>query len=167
MPGSKSETRYSRDSVMAWAATSWYSVGSIIAIHNRVTTRSMWTGWVIRCISWSKRYFRTKMQFPKQQFPHSHSWNCSDMVWNHEDVLKHLPWPARLPHLNIIYSGQFWRLEWRRESHLQYLWSSLNMFFEKNEERRNNFAREFKKFLDVHSKKYSRCNKTEVCTSPY
>jgi hypothetical protein len=41
-----------------------------------------WTGWVIICILWSRRYFWTMTQFCRTTVPpHSHSWNCSLMVW--------------------------------------------------------------------------------------
>jgi hypothetical protein len=29
----------------------------------------------------------------------------------------------------LNHSGQFWRLEWGIDSHLQHLWSNLKMFF--------------------------------------
>jgi hypothetical protein len=39
-------------SVMVLAAVLWYSVGSIIMLHGRITAREYgtWTGWVISCI---------------------------------------------------------------------------------------------------------------------
>jgi hypothetical protein len=44
MPGSNSETW--GGSVMVWAAISWYSLGPIIALHGRITTREYvdWLG---------------------------------------------------------------------------------------------------------------------------
>jgi hypothetical protein len=63
----------------------------------------MWTGWVIRCILWSRRYFWTTVQFSKMTVPPSHTaGNVQSWFEEHEGKLQYLPWPAQSPNLNII-----------------------------------------------------------------
>jgi hypothetical protein len=64
MPGS-SETR--GGSVMVWAAISLHSILLIplLPFTAKVLQGTTWTGWVIRCIPWSRSYFRTMMQSSK------------------------------------------------------------------------------------------------------
>jgi hypothetical protein len=47
-------------------AISWYSVGPIITLQVKLLQGSAWTGWVTRCIPWSRCYFRTRMEFSKK-----------------------------------------------------------------------------------------------------
>jgi hypothetical protein len=53
MPGSNSETR--GGSVMVWTAISWYSIllVPLLTFIAELLQGNKWTGWVIRCISWS------------------------------------------------------------------------------------------------------------------
>jgi hypothetical protein len=82
-----------------------------------------WTGWVIRCIPWSRRYFRTTMQFSKtttltftQLELFSHGMKTTEANFNiFPDQHNHQIWTS------LDYSGQFWRLEWGSDSQLQRL----------------------------------------------
>jgi hypothetical protein len=68
-------------SVMVLAVASWYSMllVPLLPFMAELLQGSMWTGWVIRCIPWSGRYFQTAMRFFKMTVPQF--WNCSVMVW--------------------------------------------------------------------------------------
>jgi hypothetical protein len=82
---------------------------------------STWTGWVIRCIPLFRRYFRTVMQFSKttvspftqlELFSHglkSMKVNFSIFRGQHNYQI----WTS------LNHSGEFWRLEWVTDSHLQ------------------------------------------------
>jgi hypothetical protein len=54
-------------SVILWAEVSWYSIllVPLLSFMAKLLQGSTWTGWVIRCIPWSKRYFRTMAHFYK------------------------------------------------------------------------------------------------------
>jgi hypothetical protein len=59
--------KHGEDSVMVWAAMSWYSIllVPLLPFMAELLWGSMWTGWVIRCIPWSRHYFRTTVHFSK------------------------------------------------------------------------------------------------------
>jgi hypothetical protein len=46
-----------------------HSVGPLLPLMAELLQGSTWTGWVIRCIPWSKHYFRITMQFSKSTMP--------------------------------------------------------------------------------------------------
>jgi hypothetical protein len=81
---------------------------------------STWTGWVIRCIPWSRRYFLTTMHFSKTTMtPFSqlelftHGLKSMKVKFN---IL-----PGQHNHqigTSLNHSGQFWRLEQGMDSHL-------------------------------------------------
>jgi hypothetical protein len=50
---------------MVWTAVSWYSIllAPLLPFMADLLQRSTRTDWVIRCIPWSRRYFRTATQF--------------------------------------------------------------------------------------------------------
>jgi hypothetical protein len=102
MPASNSETHGRFCDV--WAGISWYSIllALLLPFMAELLQMNTWTGWLIRCIPWSRRYFRTAMQFFKKtmlQFT-----QLGELRWfeEHEGELQHLPWPAQSPYLNII-----------------------------------------------------------------
>jgi hypothetical protein len=54
-----------------------------------------WTDWIIRCIPWSRRYFRTTIHSTKTtMLPFT-------QLELYEGELQHHPWPAESPDLNI------------------------------------------------------------------
>jgi hypothetical protein len=63
--------KYGGDSVMVWAAISWYSIlfVPLLLFMAELLQGNTWTGWVIRCISWSRNYFRTMTHSSKKTIP--------------------------------------------------------------------------------------------------
>jgi hypothetical protein len=113
------------NSVMVWAAISWYSIlfVPLLSIMAKLLQGSMWTGSVITYIPWSRRYSRTTMQFSKTAMP---PFTQLELFSNGSKSMKvnfnifpgqhyHQIWTA------LNHSGQFWRLEWGTDSHLQLL----------------------------------------------
>jgi hypothetical protein len=112
------QLKHRGSSVMVWAATSWCSAGPITTFHGRVTARSTWTGWVIRCIPWSRCYFRTTMQFSKTTMP----------PFTQLELFIH---GLRNMKVNFnIFPGQH-NHRWGTDSHLQRLYCNLKKFFKK------------------------------------
>jgi hypothetical protein len=64
--------------------------------------RSAWTGWVIRCILWSRHYFWTT-QFSRTTMP---PFTQLELSWFEEHESEHLPWPAQSP--DLIITEPFW-----------------------------------------------------------
>jgi hypothetical protein len=69
-------------SMVVWAAISSYSnlLVPLLPFPTELLQGSTQTGCVMRCIPWSRRYFRTTMQFSKTTMPYSYSLNCSVIV---------------------------------------------------------------------------------------
>jgi hypothetical protein len=55
--------KHGAGSMMVWAAISWYSLllVPLLPFTAELLQGSTWTGWVIRCIPWIRRYYRTTM----------------------------------------------------------------------------------------------------------
>jgi hypothetical protein len=70
MPGSISETWERFCGGLGSSIMVQYSVGPIITLHGRVAARQY-----VDVIS------EQRCSFPRRQCPHSHSWNCTVMVW--------------------------------------------------------------------------------------
>jgi hypothetical protein len=78
MPGSNSETRGRFCDSLGSNIVIQYSAGPILPLIAELLHGSTWSGWVIRCIPGSRRYFRRRCSFPRRpKFPHSHYWNRS------------------------------------------------------------------------------------------
>jgi hypothetical protein len=131
MPGSNSETRGRLCYDLGSNIMVQYSVGSITTFMAELREGNTWTGWVIRCIPLSRRYFRTTIKFLKTTVPtfkqqelFSHGLNSIFNIFNgqHNHHIR----------TSLSHSGQFWRLEWGTDSRLQHLWSNLKVFFKKN-----------------------------------
>jgi hypothetical protein len=92
-------------SVMFWAAVSWHSIllVPVLAFMAELLQGStyIWTGWVIRCISLSRRYFQT-VQFSKTAVLPFTAGTVQPCFEEHESELQHLPRSAQSPDLNII-----------------------------------------------------------------
>jgi hypothetical protein len=58
-------------SVIVRATISWYIIllVPLLPFMAKLPQGSMWTGWVIRCIPWSRCYFKTMMQLSKMTKP--------------------------------------------------------------------------------------------------
>jgi hypothetical protein len=96
--------KYGAGSLMFWESISWYSIllVPLLPIMAELLQRSTWRGWVIRCIPWSRRYFRTTMQFSKRTKSSIHTAaTVQSLFEDHEGELQHFPWSARSPDLNI------------------------------------------------------------------
>jgi hypothetical protein len=81
------------------------------------------TGWVLRCITWSRRYLRTTTHFSKNimvpftwQELFSHSLKSRKVNFNiFSGQHSHHVWTS------LKHCGQLGRPEWGTDSHLQYL----------------------------------------------
>jgi hypothetical protein len=111
-------------SVMFCATISWYSIllVPLLPFMAELLQESTWTGWVIRCIPWSRRYFRTTMQFSKmtmlpftQLELYSHGFKSMKVNFIFPGQYNHQIWTS------LNHSGQFWRQEWGTDSNLQHL----------------------------------------------
>jgi hypothetical protein len=123
MPSSNSKTR--ERFVMVWTAVSWYSIllVPLLLFMAELLQWSMWTGWVMRCTPWTRRYFRKTIQFSKMTmspftqvklFIHdlkSMKVNFNMFLGQHN----HQIWSS------LDHFVQFWRLEWGTNSYLQHL----------------------------------------------
>jgi hypothetical protein len=99
-----------------WAAISWYSIllVPLISLMAELLQDITW-GWTDRAIKrilWS-RYFLPKKScsFPRRQFPHSHSWNSSVVVWK---AWRSTSTSSLISTINQIWTSlnlscQFWR----------------------------------------------------------
>jgi hypothetical protein len=89
-----------------------YSVGPLISFMAELLQGGTWTGWVIRCIPWSKRYFRTTMHFFKTTVPlftqvelFSHGFKSLNVKFNISRQHN------RQISTSLKHYSQFWRLE--------------------------------------------------------
>jgi hypothetical protein len=85
-------------SVMVRTATPCYSIllVPLLPFMTELLQGSTWTDWVIRCITWSKHYFRTTMQCSKTINFNIYPGQHSRQIWT-----------------SLNHSGQFWRLRAR------------------------------------------------------
>jgi hypothetical protein len=67
MPGSVPTVKHVGGFMKVWAAVSWCSIllVPLLPLKAKLLEGSTWTGWVNRCSPWSRRYFRTTIQFSK------------------------------------------------------------------------------------------------------
>jgi hypothetical protein len=80
MPSSNSETRGRLYHDLGSSIVVQYSVGPIITFHGRISARE----YMVRTGNQVHPMIQTLFpndSFPRRQCPHSHSWNCSVMVW--------------------------------------------------------------------------------------
>jgi hypothetical protein len=95
---------------------------------------STWAGWVLRCIPWSRRYYRTTMQFSKKIVTPSTRLELFSHALKIMKVNFSI-FPGQQSHQIWTlwnHCGQFWRLNWGIDSHLQHLQSNLKPVFKKN-----------------------------------
>jgi hypothetical protein len=105
MPGST--VKHGWDSVMVWAAISWYSVGSIIALHGRITAKEYMDRLGNQVHPMIKTLFPSNdTVFQDNNAPIHTAITVLSWFEEHEGELQHLPWPAQSPDLNII--EPFW-----------------------------------------------------------
>jgi len=95
--------KHGERSVMIWAAISWYSAGPIITMNGQITAIDYMV------ILGNPVHPMVQMMFSNNNaiFQDENSLihtAISIQSWfeEHEDVLQHLPWPAKLPDLKII-----------------------------------------------------------------
>jgi hypothetical protein len=85
---------------------------SLLPFMTELLQGSTWTGWVIRCIPWSRRYFWRTMQFSKDD--NAPSYTAGTVHSLKSMKVNFSIFPGQHNHL-------FWRLEWGTDSHLQHL----------------------------------------------
>jgi hypothetical protein len=113
MPGSNSETW--EGSIMVWAAISWYSIllVPLLPFMAELLQGSMWTGWVIWCIPWSRCYsWTTYTSIHKPTYLFSPSpFHFHNMFWPYMAIIRcsfakncFIEWyiPSLLSHMNAI-----------------------------------------------------------------
>jgi hypothetical protein len=101
-------------SVLVWAAISWYNsilLVPLLPFMAELLQGSMWTGWVIGCIPWS-RHFWTTMQFSKHDNAPIYTPGTVHSLKSMKVNLSNFP--GQHNHL-------FWKLVWGTDSHLQHL----------------------------------------------
>lgn len=91
------------ESVMLWAALSWYSIGPVITLTGKVTAD------VYKGILGEHVHSMVQTLFPsgsavfQDDTAPVHTATCvKEWFEEHEGEVKHLPWPAQSPDLNII-----------------------------------------------------------------
>jgi hypothetical protein len=123
MSNSESETR--GDSMMILAAISCYSILLIplLPFMAELLQGSTWTGSVIRCIPWSRRYFRTMMNFPKKIMPQFTQLELFGLALKNMKVNFSIIPGQQNDQIwtSLNQSGQFLRLDWGTHSHLKHL----------------------------------------------
>jgi hypothetical protein len=117
--------KHGGDSVTVWAAILWYSIllVPLLPFMAEILQGSTWTGWVISHIPWSRFYFWNndavfKTISPFTQLERFKSWSEEhegELQYLHTDQHNHQIWTSS------NHPGQFWRLEWGTDSHLQHL----------------------------------------------
>jgi hypothetical protein len=112
--------------VLWWFMKQYHGRIFCLSLHGRITAREYVNRWLTRCIPWSRRYFRTTMQFSNTTMPpvtqlELFSYGLKSMEVNFIIFLG----PHSLQFwTSLDHSGQFWRREWVTDSHLQYLWAT-------------------------------------------
>jgi hypothetical protein len=101
MPASKNETR--GGSMMVGTAISCFLLVPLLFFMDELLQGSAWTGWIIRCIPWSRSYFlpNNDAVFQDDNVPIYTAGTVYSWSEQHEGELQHRPWPAQLPDLNI------------------------------------------------------------------
>jgi len=91
-------------SVMIWASIYWYSAGPIITLNGRIMSVTMWTlgNWVHPMVH--MLFPNNDAVFQDDILPIHTARSVKSWFEEHEDALKHLPWPAQSPDLSIIKS---------------------------------------------------------------
>jgi hypothetical protein len=120
---------------MVWATITWYIIllVPLLPLMAELLQGSTWTGWVIRCIAWSRIYFRIAMQFSKSTMPpftqlklFNHGLKSMKVNFNIFPGQHNLRvWTS------LYHSGRFWRLEWGTDCHPRHLYRNMNMFYRK------------------------------------
>jgi hypothetical protein len=97
--------KHRRGSVMVCAAISWYNVllAPLLPFMTELLQGSTWAGWIIRCVPWSRLFFRTTVQFFQDDNAPIHTAGTAQ-TWfeDNEGELQQLPWQVKLPDFNII-----------------------------------------------------------------
>jgi hypothetical protein len=125
MPGSVTTVQHGGSSVMVWTTISWYSIllVPLLPLMAELLQGCTWTGWVIRCIPWSRRYFPTTIQFSTMTMP---PFIQLELFGYGLKIMKvnFTIFPGQHSHLiwtSLNHSCQFWRLEWETDFQLKYL----------------------------------------------
>jgi hypothetical protein len=122
MPGSTSETQGRFCDGLG--NKSCFLLVLLLPFMAKLLQGSTWTGWVIRCISRSRRYFLPNNDaiFQDDNAPVNTAGTIQSWIEEHEDEPQHLPWQhSHQSWISLNHSAQFWRPEWGTDSHLQHL----------------------------------------------
>jgi hypothetical protein len=145
--------------VLWWYDISWYSIlfVSLLPFMAEFLQGITWPGWVIWCIPWSRRYFRTTMKFSKTTMaPIYTAGTVRSWFEEHECEIQHLPWPAQSSDLNI--TGPLWSvLETGVRNRFPPPTSLKQLEDAPQEEWYKNSARGRSKLVRVHSKNDHGC----------
>jgi hypothetical protein len=91
--------------VLAWAEISWYSVGSVITFHGRITAREYMDRLDDQVYPMIQTLFpNNNAVFQDDNAPIHTRRTVQSWFEEHEGELQHLLWPAQSPDLNIIES---------------------------------------------------------------
>jgi hypothetical protein len=89
------------DSVMVWAAISWYSLGPIATLHGRITTREHVDILGNQVYPMIQMLFPNDAVFQDDNVPIHTAGTVQSWLEEHVDELQHLPGPAQSPDMNI------------------------------------------------------------------
>lgn len=89
-------------SVMIWAAISWYSAGPIIQMSGRITANDYLDILNDEVLTMASILLPNTAIFQDDNAPIHTAKMVQSWFNEHQNIIKHLPWPAQSPDLNII-----------------------------------------------------------------
>lgn len=104
--------KHGSGSVMVWAAISWYSAGPIITLNGRIIANEYLNFLNDEVLTVTSILLPNTAIFQDDNAPVHTAKKVQSWFEKHRNIIKHLPWPAQSPDLNITSRyGEFWSRE--------------------------------------------------------